>query len=141
MTNLPPPPQDRDLPDYYLGMLIVYDDFSPDACKWVVYDGVNRVRCYTRNSAIDYINSRAKLTVDRATELAARARYYIISASNALDKAAAYSGHADRLLLEQLSVDLRPHLVRLDNYLTYAYRNDNKNDNQKDKLEIGGDAL
>lgn len=141
MTNLPPPPQDRDLPDYYLGMLIVYDGFSLDACKWVVYDGTSRVRCYTRNSAIDYINSRAKLTVDRATELAARARYYILNASNSLDKAAAYSGHADRLLLEQLSVDLRPHLVRLDNYLTYAYRNNKKNDNQKDKLEIGGDAL
>lgn len=44
----------NELPEYYLGRLILYEALSKDACKWVVYDGVTKVRCASKQSAMRY---------------------------------------------------------------------------------------
>lgn len=103
------------VPDYYLGFLIYYDDFDDDNCRWVVYDGANKVRCPTRRDAIDYIVSRKRISADDILKLMTSARISINRAMQELEKAATYTSGTQRLLLERLAVKLRPFLVDLDN--------------------------
>ena len=120
MDNLPPPHEDcskDDVPDYYLGKLIVHEPLASDACKWVVYDGNSKVRCVSRASAIDYINSRNYGMNKESIRLTARARYHCNKACNLLQDAASYAGSEDRLLLEYISVQFKPILVMVDNFL------------------------
>lgn len=125
MDNLPPPPPNcstidaKDLPDYYMGKLIVYEPLADNSCKYVVYDGLNRVRCISKASAIDYINSRSINTDHDCVRLAARARYHCNKACTLLEDAASFATAEDRMLLEYLSVQFKPILVNIDNFLTY----------------------
>ena len=58
-----------ELPDYYLGHLIYFDYWTPNNCRWVVYDGHGTVRCTSRQSAMHYIESQQPVNSDitRAT--------------------------------------------------------------------------
>ena len=68
MKNLPPP-RDRwlshqdasELPDFVCGRLIYYDSnpLHRETMRWVVYDGIKKVRCSTKQSAISYAVSQA----------------------------------------------------------------------------------
>lgn len=60
MESLPPPTKDQvrssELPTYYNGCLLYYDDCTDDACKWVVYHRKTYVRCPTFGDALDYVS-------------------------------------------------------------------------------------
>lgn len=119
MSATPPPAnlEHRDpLPDYYLGYLIFYDEFSEDNCKWVVYDGMSRVRCPTRRGAIDYITDRAgkNKNPDFQTRII-DARISLNRAITQLDSCAELFDGIARLQLERLAVRLKPVLVDIDN--------------------------
>lgn len=114
MDKLPPPRGKREaahlqhdgLPDYYLGRLIVFEEMSEDNCKWVVYDGHNRVRCPSRASAVDYISSIVKETDDRTRLLVSRASYFAAKARETLEAAAnSCSDPTTALLLRQRAVE------------------------------------
>jgi len=113
-----PPTKFDELPDYYHGRLIVYEPLSTDKCRWVVYDGCSKVRCYTRTEAVDYIDGKVMNTSDETTQRIARARYFQLKAVRELDLAAQSATGADRLLMERLSVRLRPFIVEIDNILS-----------------------
>lgn len=122
METKSPPPQNvctlQDIPDYYYGMLLYYDLDGDDNCRWVVYNGVTKVRCPTRKDALDYITSTAKHTDEKSAQLVLDARLRLDKAIYCLDKAATFETGAKRLLLERLAVRLKPVLVELDNILT-----------------------
>lgn len=106
----------NEIPDYYLGMLVFYDEFSDDNCKWVVYDGMNKIRCPTRRDAMNYIAERK--TKDLTPDIFGRiidARISLNRTIELLDTAAQLSGGLEKTLLERLAVRLRPVLVEIDN--------------------------
>lgn len=116
-----PPPANvhtlNDLPDYYLGCLLYYDDESDDNCKWTVYDGCNYVKCATKRDALDYIAGLRHSDTSEARRMLVGARIDVNSAMTRLDRAAVHSEPARRLQLQRLSVMLRPVLVDLDNII------------------------
>lgn len=119
-TKNTPPPQlyvHEDLPSYYYGKLLYYDEDGKDNCRWVVYDGHSKVRCPTRSSALDYIISTKAEQPTIVQRRLLQARMDINNAYEALRKAADSSAGAEQLLLDRLSVKLRPLLVELDNLL------------------------
>lgn len=104
------------LPDYYLGFLIMFDEFSEDACKWVVYDGTSRVRCPTRTSAIEYITERYKQRSGLCFKSRIiDARISLNHAIEQLDAAANELGGVEKFHLQRLAVRLKPVLVDIDN--------------------------
>lgn len=106
-----------DLPDYYLGCLLYYDDESEDNCRWVVYDGHNKIRCPSRSSAIDYIAQQRLDLSDEVARLVVSARLLVNKASKQMHRAAQLSTGPKQLLFEQLSARLRPFVVELDNQI------------------------
>jgi hypothetical protein len=119
MDTLPPPPQifsTDDIPDYYCGCLIAYDDLSDDNCRWIVYDGVSKVRCPNRAAAINYINEHiSKLSGRNIKDYILDARISLNHAIRALDKAGDNTHGVEQLMLRKLAVSLRPTLVEIDN--------------------------
>mgnify|MGYP007069922557 CR=1 FL=1 len=115
MINLPPPHDD--LPDYYLGCLLYYDNDGKDNCRWIVYDGHNFVRCPTRRDAMDYINTTTSRVNGQARQKLISARVCVNAAITRLETAALLSEPVRRLLLQRLAVQLRPVLVDLDNII------------------------
>lgn len=115
--STPPPIVCTDIPDYYLGKLLYYDDDSDDNCRWVVYDGQNKIRCPTRSAAIDYISQTSLSTNDETRRQLLSARLHLNRAMSALDKAADLSAGVEKLQYARLAVRLRPTLVDIDNNL------------------------
>lgn len=110
-------PYATDLPDYYLGCLLYYDEDSEDNCRWVVYDGHNKIRCPTRSSAIDFIAQQRLDMSDEVVRLVVSARLFVNKASKQMHRAAQLATGPQQLLFEQLSVRLRPFVVELDNQI------------------------
>lgn len=146
MDNTTPPPSNLndcsiepldgrtgDIPDYYRGSIIYYDDSSDDNCRWIVYNGHHKVRCPTKRDAYNYINETTMKTNDTTIRLIQQARGHIINAIRLLDKAASYESGAQRLTLEKLSVSWRPLLVEIDRItqiqLNYEHQEDPKKEN------------
>lgn len=120
-NNAPPPaPWYDDIPDYVLGKLLYYDQDSDNACRWIVYDGAQKIRCATRKDAIRYIQMTVLHQDNEAQRLTISARAYIQKALEQLDKAATKTS-TNSLLLERLSVKLRPFVVDLDNLILTDY--------------------
>ena len=120
MDNLPPPPPhdsmyNNDIPDYYLGCLLYYDEFGDDNCRWVVYDGANKVRCPSRTAAIDYITNTRLNRDEQITRLIVNARLHLNRAIELLKTASRDQGGAEGLVFERISARLRPYLTELDN--------------------------
>lgn len=114
----PPPPelQPNDLPDYYLGFLIVHDELSDNSCKWVVYDGTSRVRCPSRPAAVNYITDRYNHRNNaNVSSRIIDARISLNHAINQLDAAANSCTGLEQLHLALLAVRLKPVLVDIDN--------------------------
>lgn len=108
------------LPDYYLGFLIMFDEFSQDTCKWVVYDGTSRVRCPTRASAIDYITEHYKQRSGHFFQSRIiDARISLNHAIEQLDTAANELGGVERFHFQRLAVRLKPVLVDIDNIILF----------------------
>ena len=55
-----------ELPDYYLGRLIIHDEDSADNMRWIVYDGLTQVRGVSRTSATQYLPEHALKVNDAA---------------------------------------------------------------------------
>ena len=115
-TPPPPPPPPNELPDYYMGFPIFYDEFSGGKCKSGGYDGSARVRCPTRKDAMNYISERkVENTAPAITSRIIDARISLNRAISQLDAAACVVGGLEKLQLERLAVKLKPVLVEIDN--------------------------
>lgn len=106
-----------EIPDYYLGCLVYYDEFGLDNCRWVVYDGHAKVRCPTRKDAVDYIATHRLKRDEQITRLLLSARLLCNRACDELQQAARSSSGTEQLLYDRLAVRLKPIIVDLDNIL------------------------
>lgn len=126
----PPPPRDVcTIPDYVLGKLLFYDELTDNNCRWVVYDGAQKVRCATRRDALDYIQRRVTESSGEVQRLALSARVHIQKALEELDRAA-MKATEDSLVLARLSARLRPFVVELDNITLYNYGKNKKKEGE-----------
>lgn len=115
MESYPPPAAFGELPEYHLGRLLYYDEMSHDNCRWIVYDGIKKVRCPSRTAALNYITEQNEAVPDVSAKAISRARFHLNRAIMELDFAALHS--PNRLILERLAVRLRPFLVEIDNQI------------------------
>lgn len=107
------PPRDE-LPEYFLGRLIYFDDLSGDQMKWVVYDGRQKVRCVSRKSAEEYCRQMVAKVHPAVNEKLWRIIEHIDTAWQELDKAAQFYPVDARLELERKSLELRMIGQRVD---------------------------
>lgn len=111
------PPQIGELPDYYLGRLIYYDDLGDDNCRWIIYDGVNTIRFPSRAAAERYcIEVSLKISDDSIQNLM-RSYEYMRRSYLILDKAAQLSPANHRLLLESIALKVRLMADKLDSII------------------------
>ena len=110
-----------DLPDYYLGKLLYFDDCTDDNCRWVVYDGHSKVRCATRRDAIDYIQSHSLVDHTETMRRMIYARTLLARAMMMIDAAADRETAATQLLLRRLAVTIRPIIIEIDNITLKHY--------------------
>lgn len=103
------PPHDvlKDLPDYFLGCLIYYDDSPDNSMKWICYDGRQKYRCISRYAAENCAKQLHNLTTEEGVGHLITAHHFLTRAYKAIDKAAAESDTETRLWLELKAVDVR----------------------------------
>lgn len=106
-----------DLPDYYLGRLIIHDEDSADNMRWIVYDGLTQVRCVSKTAAMKYIQEHALKVNDDALHYLYIEHDRLRRSYMHLDDIAAMLPAADRLTIEAISVNLRKIADSLDTYL------------------------
>lgn len=108
MDNSTPPREVlKDLPDFYLGCLIFYEDTPDNAMKWICYDGRQKYRCISRQAAESCARQLYKLTTKEGVGHLFTAHHFLTRAYKAIDKAAAESDIETRLWLELKAVEVR----------------------------------
>lgn len=119
MKPTPPPQQftmDRnDVPDYYCGRLIFYDD--SEAMHYVVYDGLKKVRFATRTAAEKFCIEKAYEIQTEAFGEISRAFHHLTRASIVLRQLNLKYPMDERVQLESISVNARRMADALDTIL------------------------
>lgn len=110
-VNLPP---SNDLPEYYLGRLIMYEPLARDACKWVVYDGVRKVRCASRQSALSYCEENSVNIPYKLQEGLTAAYTRIMHAVGKLEAVGERYGGEKSAYIQHLALQLRLLADRVD---------------------------
>lgn len=103
------PPREilNELPDYFLGCLIFYDEFSDDNMRWILYDGRRKIRCISRSAAEKLAAEIAtKITDDGINHLMV-AHHFLRRAHQTLDKMANESDVETRLWLQLKALEVR----------------------------------
>lgn len=118
--NKSTPPREvlNELPDYYLGHLIFYDDGEDDAMRWVVYDGRTKVRCISKAAAEKYISEKVATISDVELNHTMIAHHHLTRAWKALDKEANDSEVEDKIWLELVSVEIRKIADKIDIFIS-----------------------
>lgn len=105
--SLPPPTSNHELPRYFCGRLIYYDQDTDNRMQWVVYDGAN-VNRFTSEKAAEMWCLKNGVRLSHQTVQALQyASYKLYQASDSLDKCAAQMPQNDKILTEDVSVTLR----------------------------------
>jgi len=103
------PPREilNELPDYFLGCLIFYDESSDDNMRWILYDGRRKIRCISRSAAEKLAAEIAtKITDDGINHLMV-AHHFLRRAHQTLDKMANESDVETRLWLQLKALEVR----------------------------------
>ena len=106
-----------DLPDYYMGRLIIHDEDSDDNMRWIVYDGLTKVRCVSPTAARKYIQEKALKVNDDALHYLFIEHDRLRRSYMHLDEIAAMLPAVDRPTIEAIAVNLRKITDCLDTYL------------------------
>lgn len=106
-----------EVPDYYMGRLIINDDNPDETMHWVVYDGLQRVRCISRAAAIRYCQERALDVTDDALQGLMLAFDKLRNGYMQLDRLASMVPAVDRPTIETISVNIRRVTDQLDTYI------------------------
>lgn len=110
----PPDKVLNELPDYFLGRLIYFEDTPNENMKWVVYDGRTKVRCISRTAAENCIRQQVATTSKEQISHLMVGHHFLQRAWKAIDRAAQESDINDRLWLERKSVEVRAMGAALD---------------------------
>lgn len=108
MSDYPPPARvaENSLPDFYLNTLIFEDTLTDDACRWIVYDGLSRIRFISRAAAIAWIeNHRTLLPVPKSR--LQRCANRIDAAWRNLEHEADSLPDLEKSILQKISLTLR----------------------------------
>lgn len=118
MDTLPPARAgaENKLPDFYLNSLIFEDSLSQDSCKWVVFDGLTRVRFPTRAAAIAWIENH-KTILPAARSRLQRIANRVNAAWISLDNEAFEMPDLERTILERIALALRQTNESLENFI------------------------
>lgn len=100
-----------------MGRLIINDDNPDETMHWVVYDGLQRVRCISRAAAIRYCQERALDVTDDALQGLMLAFDKIRNGYMQLDRLASMVPAVDRPTIETISVNIRRVTDQLDTYI------------------------
>lgn len=105
--NKSTPPREvlNDLPDYFLGCLIYYEDNPDNMMNWICYDGRQRYRCISRTAAEECARQCQNLTTKDGVGHLMTAHHFLTRAYKSLDKAAAESDVETRIWLELKAVE------------------------------------
>lgn len=103
--------------DYYMGRLIINDDNPDETMHWVVYDGLQRVRCTSKAAAMRYCQERALGVTEDAIQGLMLAYDKIRNGYMQLDKLARMVPAVDRPTIETISVNVRRIADQLDTYI------------------------
>lgn len=109
MTNKATPPREvlNELPDYFMGCLIFYDEYGTDNMRWIVYDGRRKVRCVSRSAAEKYAAEVSRLTSQDDINHLMIAHHHLKRAYQTLDKSAKNMDIETRLWIELKAVEIR----------------------------------
>lgn len=119
-SNYPPPPEMRadEPPSYFRGHVYYYDSWSDDNCRWVLYDGKNKIRFVTRKSLEDYVIEQQAKTPERAVSLLMRAHARAQRSYLDLDDAAAQLDGNYRVNLQAIALNLRKLTDNIDTIIS-----------------------
>lgn len=120
MSTITTPPREvlNDLPDYYLGCLIYYDDTPDNTMRWICYDGHTKYRCISQPAAMNCAAQLNKIATDKQIGHLTLSHHFLTRAWKTLDMAAAASDIETRLWLELKSVEVRKLADALDTLIS-----------------------
>lgn len=108
MANLPLPVNvATNLPDYYFGQLIYFDEFGEDSCRWVIYDGLRKWRFPTKKAAMRWAEEQKIDFPGTPSARIARVRALIDEAMKTLDLEADNSKPLESEILRKIALELR----------------------------------
>lgn len=107
---------DKDVPDYFCGRLIYFDD--SEAMHYVVYDGVNQHRFATRQDAEKWCLQMVDEVMPSAIAECMRAYHHLTRASITLRELKRRYPMEESELLELISVNSRRLADKLDDIIS-----------------------
>lgn len=127
ITNSTPPREVlNELPDYFLGCLIFWDNEDNDNMRWICYDGRTKYRCATRAAAEACARNLTNKSNDEQVGHLLTAHHFLTRAWQSLDKAAAKSDINTRLWLELKAVEVRKLADAIDTLTAQKIKNTDK---------------
>lgn len=97
---------DKNLPDYFAGRLIYFDDISPETMKWVVYDGHKKVRFTSRKAAERWCAAESMKIHSEVIDRLMVAYLYADKSKQALEAAASFANEL-RAEIEFYALEIR----------------------------------
>lgn len=122
------PPRDvlNELPDYFLGCLIFWDNDEGDNMRWICYDGRTKYRCATRAAAEACARQLKGVATHEQIGHLTSAHHFLTRAWKSIDKAAAESDINTRLWLELKAVEVRKLADAVDTLISQKIQSKNK---------------
>ena len=96
-----------DLPDYYMNALIWYDEFSDDAMRWVIYDGLCKMRFPSESSAKRWIEEQHPLFLRGRKERLSRSAVRLLEIYQTIDKEADEMPELEKAILQRIALAIR----------------------------------
>lgn len=108
MSNLPPPANvATNLPDYYFGQLIYFDEFGEDSCRWVIYDGLRKWRFPSKKAAMRWAESQKIDFPKTPSARLERARALLDEARDTIDREADNAKPLEAEILRKIAFEVR----------------------------------
>lgn len=128
MTSKSTPPREvlNELPDYFLGCLIYYDQKEGNSMRWICYDGRTKYRCASRSAAESCARNISGNATDIEVGHLLTVHHFLTRAWRAMDKAAAESDVETRLWLELKAVETRKLADALDTLISQKIKSKSK---------------
>lgn len=110
---------DKNIPDYFAGRLIYYDDISPETMRWVVYDGHRKVRFTSRRAAERWCAAESLKIHSEAIDRLMLAYLYADKAKQALEAAASFANEM-REEIEFYALEIRRISDKIDTIIAQS---------------------
>ena len=110
---------DKEIPDYFAGRFIYFDDISPETMRWVVYDGHRKVRFTSRHAAERWCASESLKIHSEVIDRLMVAYLYADKAKQALEAAASFANEM-RQEIEFYALEIRKISDKIDTIIAQS---------------------